>query len=148
MRKTIFVLAAALVFTACGGDRPTAPRSSGSQSQLGAAGQSPEFDAVSGGSKPVPAAKFTVTRVNSATANFGAIVNNFGYLTQGTLTATCPMGTTVIGGGYQIGNSNPELLAVLNNAADGSNGWSVKVLFTGTLAFEQATILVTATCLQ
>ena len=147
MRNSIFILAAALAFTACDGDRPTAPRTSG-QSQLGTSGQSPSFDAVSNGNKPVPAPKFTVTTVNSANADFGAIVNNFGYPTQGTITATCPAGTTVIGGGYKIGNSDPEALAVLWNAADASNGWSVKVLFTGTFASMQSTIYVVATCLQ
>lgn len=144
MRNSIFILAAALAFTACDGDRPTAPATSG-PSQLRTSGQSPAFDAVSSASKP---AKFTVTTANSAGADFGAIVNNFGYPTQGTITATCPAGTTVIGGGYKIDNSDPEVLAVLWNAADASNGWSVKVLFTGTFAFQQATIHVSATCLQ
>ena len=144
MRNSILILAAALSFTACDGDRPTAPRTSG-QSQLGASGQSPSFDAVSNASKPT---RITVTTVNSPTADFGAIVNNFGYPTQGTITATCPAGTTVIGGGYKIGNSDPEQLAVLWNAAEASNGWSVKVLFTGTQAYQQATIYVAATCLQ
>lgn len=147
MRNSILVLAAALTFTACTGDRPTAPRSS-VQSQVGADGQSPAFDAVSNGAKPVPAPKFTVTTVNSAGADFGKYLNNFGYPWQGTVTATCPAGTTVIGGGYQIGNSDPEQLAVLNNAANASNGWSVKVLFTGTYPSQQATIIVVATCLQ
>jgi hypothetical protein len=148
MRNSILILAAALAFTACSdGDRPTAPRTSG-QSQLGPSGQSPSFDVASNGNKPVPAPKFTVTTVNSATADFGMNLNNFGYPWQGTVTATCPVGTTVIGGGYKIGNSDPEQLAVLYNAADGANGWSVKVLFTGTYPSQQATIYVAATCLQ
>ncbi len=147
MRNSIFILAATLAFTACGGDRPTAPRSS-AQSQFGTDGQPPAFDVVSNGNKPVPAPKFTVTTVNSANANFGMYLNNFGFPVQGTLTATCPAGTTVIGGGYKIGNSDPEQLAVLYNAADGANGWSVKVLFTGTYPSQQATIYVAATCLQ
>jgi hypothetical protein len=147
MRTTIFILAAATVaataLTACNDDRPTAPRSSG-QSQRAVSEQSPAFD-ISSGNKPV---KFTVTTVASAGASFGGVGNNFGYPTQGTTTATCPAGTTVIGGGYKIGNSDPEQLAVLYDVADGSNGWSAKVLFTGTLTYMAATIFVYATCLQ
>ena len=86
--------------------------------------------------------------MSSASADFGAASNNFGYPQAGTLKATCPAGTTVIGGGYKIDNSDPEKLAVLYNAADASNGWSVKVYFTGALAFQQAGIVVIATCMQ
>jgi hypothetical protein len=147
MRKSIFILAASLAFTACNGDRPTAPDGN-RQSQLGASGESASLDAVSNGAKPVPAPKFTVTTVYSAGGNFAGYLNNFGFPMQGTLTATCPIGTTVIGGGYKIGNSDPEFLAVLYDAPDGANGWSVKVSFTGTAPSQQATIYALATCLQ
>ena len=145
MRTSIFILAAAVAFTACSTDRPTAPSASG-QSQLDASGQSPSYDVSSGASVKPP--RFTVTTVRSAGAYFGAVFNNYGYPTMGTLTATCPVGTTVIGGGFTLAGNNPEVLVVLSNEANASNGWSVKVLFTGTQSTMQATASATATCLQ
>lgn len=143
MRNRLFLLAATVFFTACADDQhATAPANArSSRSNAAADGRPSEQAAVNPQAKPTDQVGFTtVSEVTSAPF----------YLAAGagkSLTATCPAGTTVIGGTYRIvqylAASTPPW--VVYNARDAQNGWSVG-LSNATLSAGVLTFTVTAYC--
>ena len=119
MRNLITLLAAATLVVACADDpHPTAP--SGSRS---ASGQiQPTADKVPvAQAKPADQVGFTkITRVFSSQHPVAAGVS-------GAATATCPAGTTVIGGGHFITGGTPFTGAprLSYSVDDQGNGWTV-----------------------
>jgi hypothetical protein len=122
MRKLALFVAVTFIAAACADQNPSAP---GGRSASGsvATDQRP-----SGQGIKVPEAKPTdqigFTKVTSV---FGAGLTHAGFKGQGS--ATCPAGSVVVGGGFNIidGVSNVSRPIVTSSADDGSNGWFVVV---------------------
>jgi len=146
MRKAIFVLAASIAFLACDSEQPTSPRTTVESS--GAMSSQSRIGDASASAKPAPGPTYTVTTVKSAVVNFGASPNNFGYPSNGTISATCPAGTTLISGGYYVGNYDDTVLHIVASEPSG-NAWTVKAIFPpSNPPYEAASLLVTAVCIQ
>src|SRR6266699_5917579 len=98
MRNRLFLLASTVLFAACADDQHStapassrAPRSSAA-GDLGNSGQG----VVNPAAKPIDQVGFTTAQtIASATIDIPAGTN-------GVATATCPAGTTLVGGGYTI----------------------------------------------
>jgi hypothetical protein len=89
----------------------------------------------------------TIVTVESQQAFFGGVLNGLAYPTHGTVTMTCPAGTKVIGGGFDVFGTHPQDLAVETSKPDGANGWKVKVEEIGGSG-SYARLTVTAICVQ
>ena len=143
MRTSFLLLSAALVLAACDdAAETTAPR-------LQAAGPSAAADVPPGpNASAKPTAGFsTVTSVQSAQVTYGALLNGVGWPTSGSLAMTCPAGTQVIGGGYDVTGPHPQDIRVYASKPDGANGWKVTVENVG-FGASNAHIKVTATCIK
>ena len=122
MRKTILLLAATFS-AACADQSPSAP-----------AGKAPNASAVANlgpavgnaaQSKPTDQVGFTkITRFFGTTIAVGA--NAFGAAS-----ATCPAGSTVVGGGYSFANYGSSRPFAYQSHDDNANGWIVDVDNTG-----------------
>jgi len=140
MRTSFLLLSAALVLAACDdAAETTAPRSR-SMVTPSAAQVSPSPNA-----KPVPGFT-TVTKAWSAQETFSGAGNFAGWLSSGVITATCPAGTQVIGGGYEIFGTAIDM-KVYASKPNVTNGWSVQVEHTGSIN-SVAFLRVTAICIQ
>ena len=127
MRITVLLtLAAAILVAACADDRPTSPVSSpGARSSL-ATGTLPSATASgpSAQGKPVDHVGFTtVTRVIGSLA-----VVNVGVQNQSL--ATCPAGSTLVGGGYQMkGFESTHTPPWITQSSDNTaQGWVVDMV--------------------
>ena len=85
--------------------------------------------------------------MQSAQAIYGALFNGVGWPTSGSLAMTCPAGTQVIGGGFDVTGSHPQDLRVYASKPDGANGWKVTVENVG-IGASNAYIKVTAMCIR
>ena len=148
MRTSFLLLSAALVLAACNdAGESTAPRSRTivtSASEGSAAQYLPPGPSASG--KPSPGFS-SVISVESAQGTFGGAGNALGWLTKGTVTATCPAGTTVMGGGFDVYGTYPWDLSVYSSKPNGANGWKVTVENNGGPG-STAFIKATAMCIQ
>ena len=143
MRTSFLLLSAALVLAACDDAAETTAPGSRSIVSPSVAQVSPTQNA---SGKPAP--EFTtVTSVESGQGIFGGAGNVIGWLTSGTITMTCPAGTQVIGGGYDVTGSHPQDLRVYASKPDGANGWKVTVENVG-IGASNAYIKVTAICIR
>jgi len=122
MRTHFLLLTAAVLLSACADDQHT----TGPASRSSVSGRSATGDVVAPGqltanpAKPVNQVGFTtVTTVTSATVEALPLV-------PGYLVATCPAGTTVISGGYEIITGLDDA-RVYYNGPSGANGWKVKL---------------------
>lgn len=150
MRTSLFLLSAVLLLAACNDNaETTAPRSRSivspaadvSAAQVASLPPGPSASAK-------PSAGFTtITTVESGQGIFAGAGNGIGWLTKGTITMTCPAGTTVIGGGYDVYGLYPFDVKVYTSKPNGANGWSVTVENTGSPS-SIANLKVTAICIQ
>jgi len=117
---TLLAIGAAVLIAACSDEQassPTSPRrSSGSVAKVVSSSSAPTEHA-----KPSPGFT-TITQVESHTVTVG-------HGLTGGATATCPAGTTVVGGGYRItlyiSNTTPPWIT--RSESDLANGWAVWV---------------------
>ena len=118
MRSNILILVAAIVLAACADDQhATAPNSPRSAASRSVADTPPGPSA-----RPIAQVGWTqaVTIVSTA--------KNVAPGTAGVATATCPAGTTLVGGGFTLDYNGGAAPAVyLNNPGIGSTGWNVGV---------------------
>jgi len=123
MRTTMLLaIGSAILVSACADD-PAASTSPRNASPVGASSMAPSFNGPSAQGKPTGPVGFTnITVVNSG--NHVIVVGDID-----TATATCPAGTTVIGGGYHFvgyfASSSPPWIT--DDAIDGANGWKIKI---------------------
>jgi hypothetical protein len=117
MRKNILLLSAAILFAACADDQhataPNGPRS-------GAASRSVDLP-------PGPSAK-PIDQIGWTQAV--TVVSTSQPVSPGTsgfATATCPIGTTVVGGGYTLDFGPGAAPAVYHNIPIGGTGWNAGV---------------------
>jgi hypothetical protein len=126
MRK-LLLLSAVAILGACSDNQSTAPTASRSPNRSAAGDVSPSNPgSVGGQAKPQDQVGFTtVTTVTGSTAN----LDNITFLSNGS-TATCPAGTHIIGGGYNItwGLSSVKVQRTLPN---NTNGWTVVATLDG-----------------
>jgi hypothetical protein len=123
VRTHFLLLTAAVLLSACADDQHT----TGPASRSNVSGRSATGDVTAPGqltpnpqAKPVNQVGFTtVTTVTSAT--FEALP-----LVPGYLVATCPAGTTVISGGYEILTGQDDA-RIYYDGPSGANGWKVKL---------------------
>ena len=143
MRTSFLLISAVLVLAACDdAAETTAPRSRSLVTP--ATAQVSPVQNASG--KPVPSFT-TVTTVESAQGIYGGFGNPLGWFPKGTITMTCPAGTQVIGGGYDISGAYPWDLSVYTSKPDGANGWMVTVENNGGPG-STAYLKVTAICIK
>lgn len=118
--RTLLLISTALVLAACSDNpQPTAPRNTGSAAA--------DREVISRGgntnnAKPTDQVGFTkITRVQSVSTTY---LPGYTY----TLVATCPAGTTVVGGGYRIfggGVNRPGIDMSDVDEPSHANAWSV-----------------------
>ena len=143
MRTSFLLLSAALVLAACDDAAETTAPGSRSIVSSSAAQVSPAQNA---SGKPAPAFT-TVTSVQSVPAIFGGPGNFQGWPTSGTMDVACPVGTQVIGGGYDVTGSYPHDMKIHTSTPNAINGWRVRVENTGSLG-STAHVKVTAICIK
>lgn len=122
--RTILLISAAAVLAACSDNQqPTAPRSASSRSS--AAGQvAPSTQGIKlPDAKPVDQVGFT---------KVGQIYTGVVWVNPGEFkwaVATCPDGSTVVGGGYEFsgGNGNKDAPAFISESRPWENTWRVAV---------------------
>lgn len=134
MRNNLLLLSTAFVLGACADDQPTtAPSRVRSSSN-----SSPSADMATKDGLGIPQARpqdNAVTVVKSVAVNLGAGGS-------GSVSATCPVGSQVIGGGYTLSSGD---FAIDSNAPNANNGWTVH----GTVgAAGPLAVTVTAICIQ
>jgi hypothetical protein len=127
MRNRLFLLSAAVLFAACADDQrttaPAYPPGPSNRSIIGADGRASTELGTAPQAKPMDQVGFSkITIVGSVYVNVFA-----GQDAQAT--ATCPAGTTAIGGGYGMtgyvtGESSPLITFASLNA---QNGWTMKL---------------------
>ena len=143
MRTSFLLLSAALVLTACDdAAETTGPRSLPVATPATAAALPPGPNT---NAKQVPGFT-TVTTVESVEGVFGGAGNAAGWLSSGTISMTCPAGTQVIGGGYEIFGTAIDM-KVYTSKPNATNGWNVQVEHTGS-AQSVAFLKVTAICIK
>ncbi len=123
MRTTMLIaIGTAILVAACGED-PAASTSPRNASPAAASSMAPSFNGPSAQGKPTGPVGFTTI----TTANSGNHVIAVGGIDV--VTAACPAGTTVIGGGYHyvgyFSSSTPPWIT--DDAIDGANGWKIRV---------------------
>ena len=138
MRTMLFVLVAALAFSACD-QEATAPTAN--KATL-AADQSPDGKIIAIGKT-----RATTVTVVSDEVWYGGFGNPNGYPTGGTTDAYCPAGTTVVGGGYFLYHGDIRDLVIVGTGATNANGWQLNVTELGP-STSAASIMVQAVCLQ
>jgi hypothetical protein len=124
MRNRLLLLAAAVVLSACADDQhATAPASRSGLSGRSASGDAGPSGQATGNpqAKPIDQVGFTkITRVVSPTATSHANA-------AATATATCPAGTTLVGGGHEILVLSAPVPPFVRSSAGDQNEWSVLV---------------------
>ena len=140
MRNHILILTAAILLGACPDDQhTTAPASSRSARSSATSDVMPSTQGLGvPQAKPLDPGFTQVTTVKSPL--LGLYAGGSGWVT-----ATCPPGSQVIGGGYTLTGS-AAAFAIDNNAPNGSNGWTVKGAVSPTGSY--VTVVVTATCIE
>jgi len=137
MRTSLLLLSTVFVLAACADDsHTTAPGNARS-----AAGSVASATVEPGTSAPINQGKPngpTITTVKSG-------IVTIGMGTAGSATATCPVGTQLIGGGYVL-NGYIGQFALDTNAPNASNGWTVRGTLSALGSF--VTVNVTAICIQ
>jgi hypothetical protein len=147
MRNRLFLLAAAVLLSACADDQhTTAPAS-----RSGLSGRSLNGEATASGkaianplAKPTDQVGFTQV--------FTVGEPDFTHISKGntgTGTATCPAGSHVIGGYYTITfhDTAPDF-TYISAGIDQANGWSVTGSVPATAVSAVVTIAVAAVCIQ
>ena len=173
MRTTILLVSAAFALTACSDTADTtAPRGKLNRTSDGSAARVADFppgptkaaamfppgpgmpaaqvaDYPPGpGAAAKPSTGFTtVTIVESATAVFAGLGNVTGFPSSGTLNANCPVGSQVVGGGYEITSGPAGDLVVEASRPNATNGWKLKVFEAGN-GSSYVYVRVAATCVQ
>jgi hypothetical protein len=139
MRKLITLLTTAAIVACADDPHPTAPASRGKSD---AADLRPTTQTGSPQSKPVDQVGFTKITTTSMPP-----VDVFGP--NGEASATCPAGTTAVGGGYELSNYDPATVPprVIYNRLNGSNGWMVK-FWNGAPGWGSFTVEAFVTCLS
>jgi len=117
--RTLLLVSTAFVLVACSDSpQPTAPRSIGSATNV-AGGTSASHAQTQAGGKPLDQVGFTkvtsVTSVPAVSISAGVTVIDV---------ATCPAGTTAVGGGHWTAGGFPVF--ILESDMDGNNGWRIK----------------------
>jgi hypothetical protein len=122
MRTTLLVLSTLALVAACANDGTTSPASRKAASNANAS-VSPDWPPGPGGdAKPISGSSFsTMTSVTSAVTNFDGF--NF---SGGVAIATCPAGSYVTGGGYDI-TSGSYYAKIVSSGPFGTNAWRVYV---------------------
>jgi hypothetical protein len=121
MRNNILLLSAAILLGACADDQhATAP--AGPQSAAAIHSIAPDVP-VTGNGKPNAPSGWT-TAVTVFSTPHAVAAGSAGFAT-----ATCPAGTTLVGGGYSLdfGNLSVAPAVYLNNPGIGSTGWNAGV---------------------
>jgi hypothetical protein len=145
--RSIILLSALSLLAACNDGATTSP-SSNRPSAPSAARADVNKDyppGPSGSGKPLSGP--TITIVESFNAHMAGAGNVVGFPSTGTLTKTCPVGTQLIGGGFNIYGGIVTDLHVNSSVPDGANGWKVNVTETGDWN-SSAYFTVTAICIS
>jgi len=123
MRTTMLLAIATATLVAACGDDPAASTSPRNASPVAASSLAPSFNGPSAQGKPTGPVGFTTITA----ANSGNPVVEIGHIDAAT--ATCPAGTTAIGGGYHyvgyFSSSSPPWIT--DDKLDGANGWMIRV---------------------
>src|SRR5262249_17540174 len=121
MRRLLLLSTAFVLFACSDNPQTTSPRSISSESRAG------DVTKVADGIRPQakPTDQIGWTKVTKVVSFFVAVSPN----SVGTVKATCPAGTTVIGGGHQVAGTLAGVPSPLVAGSEdaGRNGWAITV---------------------
>lgn len=169
MRTNLMILSAVVLLAACGDDSTTSPNVKSSRANAAltsrdyppgpglAVPRGPGLDLPPGpGSALVaspdasakPQSGFTsITIVKTSGTPFGGAGNGLGFPSAGLVVATCPVGSQVIAGGYDIAGGNPTDVLILGSKPNGYTAWAVDAREVGG-SLSSALVVATAICIQ
>lgn len=148
MRTSSFLLSAILLTAACNdATETTGPRSRANISPAADVLAAPSAELPPGpGATLKPSTAFTtITSVDSPMGIFNGPGGM--WLSTGTITASCPVGSKVIAGGHTTFGLHPQDLRINVSKPNAANGWMMTVENVGS-SVSQARIIVTAICVS